>query len=286
MPQNPCVIATKAISGEVHIFDYTKHPSFPGTDPKVNPDLRLTGQTKEGYGLSWSPIDQGYLLSASLDCSIALWDINAGNSMHRVLEPLRLYSNQHAPGVEDVAWSPSESGIFASVGDDGALVFWDRRPADSVVAIVPEAHKSDINCVTFNPHDSNFVATGSVDCRVHIWDRRKLSSPVHSLIHHQADVIQIAWSPHYPKIVASASSDRRVAIWDLDRVNMMQSAEDAEDGPPELLFLHGGHCNRVPDLAWNPHRPWMMASVAEDNILQIWQMASEILEDSEQGDEE
>src|SRR5436309_1062801 len=71
MPQNPCVIATKAISGEVHVFDYTKHPSFPGTDPKVNPDLRLTGQTKEGYGLSWNLIDQGILLSASLDCSIA-----------------------------------------------------------------------------------------------------------------------------------------------------------------------------------------------------------------------
>jgi hypothetical protein len=31
------------------------------------------------------------------------------------------------------------------------------------------------------------------------------------------------------------SSDRRLHIWDLSRVGEEQSAEDAEDGPPELL---------------------------------------------------
>ena len=31
MPQNPCVIATKAPTADVLIFDYTKHPSKPGT---------------------------------------------------------------------------------------------------------------------------------------------------------------------------------------------------------------------------------------------------------------
>ena len=48
MPQNPCVIATKTVSGEVHIFDYTRHPLNP-TDNKVSPQLRLQGHTKEGY---------------------------------------------------------------------------------------------------------------------------------------------------------------------------------------------------------------------------------------------
>lgn len=30
------------------------------------------------------------------------------------------------------------------------------------------------------------------------------------------------------------------------------------------------------DFAWNPNESWLMASVAEDNILQIWQMAENI----------
>jgi hypothetical protein len=48
MPQNPCVIATKTVGGEVHIFDYTRHPSNP-TNSLVSPQLRLQGHTKEGY---------------------------------------------------------------------------------------------------------------------------------------------------------------------------------------------------------------------------------------------
>ena len=43
-------------------------------------------------------------------------------------------------------------------------------------------------------------------------------------------------------------------------------------GPPELLFVHGGHTAKVSDFSWNLTQPWVVASVAEDNILQIWQM--------------
>ena len=50
---------------------------------------------------------------------------------------------------------------------------------------------------------------------------------------------------------------------------LLQSAEDAEDGPPELLFVHGGHTSKVSDFAWNPSDDWVVASVAEDNILQV-----------------
>ena len=47
MPQKFNVIATKTVSGEVHIFDYTQHPTKPENDI-VRPQLRLTGHTKEG----------------------------------------------------------------------------------------------------------------------------------------------------------------------------------------------------------------------------------------------
>ena len=49
----------------------------------------------------------------------------------------------------------------------------------------------------------------------------------------------------------------------------MQAPEDAEDGPPELLFIHGGHTSKVSDFAWNSLDDWVLASVAEDNILQV-----------------
>jgi len=71
---------------------------------------------------------------------------------------------------------------------------------------------------------------------------------------------------------------------------MEQSEEDAEDGPPELLFLHGGHTSKVSDFSFNPNNDWTLASVSEDNVLQVWNMAEEIYadegDDSDDEDEE
>ena len=65
-----------------------------------------------------------------------------------------------------------------------------------------------------------------------------------------------------------------------------QSPEDAEDGPPELLFIHGGHTSKVSDFGWNPNEPWIIASVADDNVLQVWSPAENIVVEEEGGDEE
>lgn len=68
------------------------------------------------------------------------------------------------------------------------------------------------------------------------------------------------------------------------RIGDEQTPEDAEDGPPEILFVHGGHTSKVSDFSWNANDDWVMASVAEDNILQIWQMAENIYHDEEEGE--
>jgi histone-binding protein RBBP4 len=66
---------------------------------------------------------------------------------------------------------------------------------------------------------------------------------------------------------------------------MEQSEEDAEDGPPELLFLHGGHTSKVSDFSWNVKDEWAIASVSEDNVLQVWNMAEEIYAEDDEDEE-
>ena len=78
MPQCMNIIATKTISGEVHIFDYFKHPSKPLND-EVKPDLKLLGHKREGFGLAWNPVRPGLLLSGSDDNLVCIWDVNAPN---------------------------------------------------------------------------------------------------------------------------------------------------------------------------------------------------------------
>jgi histone-binding protein RBBP4 len=105
----------------------------------------------------------------------------------------------------------------------------------------------------------------------------------------------LSWSPHNPTIFASASSDRRINIWDLSQIGVEQTPDDQEDGPPELMFVHGGmytipdtmqpsllfftnapilgHTARPTDFCWAPGEGenWTASSVSEDNVVMVWQ---------------
>jgi len=115
-------VAREQVSPDVYVFDYTKHASKP-SDNFCNPQLRLKGHTKEGYGLSWSHLRNGYLLSTSDDGSICMWDINANNAESGVLNALQKFMG-HSSVVEDAAWHSQHENIFASVGDDQQLLLY------------------------------------------------------------------------------------------------------------------------------------------------------------------
>ena len=51
-------------------------------------------------------------------------------------------------------------------------------------------------------------------------------------------------------------------------------------------FIHGGHTDRVGDLCWNGNDDWVIASVSENNALQVWQMAENIYCQDDDDDEE
>lgn len=106
------------------------------------------------------------------------------------------------------------------------------------------------------------------------------------LISHGDQVFKVEWSPFNESILGSCSADRRVGLWDLSRIGKEQSAEDAEDGPPELLFLHGGHTSKVSDFSWNSKDTWSIASVSEDNVLQVWNPAEEIYAEDDDDDDD
>jgi len=285
MPQNPYLIATKSPSSDVYVFDWSKHSSKPASDGSFNPDLVLKGHLKEGYGLAWSPHEQGLLLSGSDDSLICAWDITQGTKTSHIITAQETYTG-HTNVVEDVAFHNHHSQIFGSVGDDCKLMIWDMRENRSEKAKhTVDAHAKEINCLAFNPFSEFLLATGSADKTVALWDLRSLKTKLHSFEAHTEEVYQVEWSPFNETILASASLDRRVNFWDLSKIGEEQSPEDAEDGPPELLFIHGGHTAKVADFGWNANDAWVMASVAEDNIIQVWQVAENIYADVEEGEE-
>ncbi|GAA0173884.1 hypothetical protein LIER_27394 [Lithospermum erythrorhizon] len=278
MPQNPFIIATKSSTSDVNVFDYSKHPSKPPLSGICYPELILKGHTAEGYGVSWSLLKNGHLLSGSDDGNICLWDINA-TPQNKDLDALQIYTIDEGV-VDDVAWHPRHEYLFGSVGDDKFLHMWDIRdpsvtkPIQSVVA-----HEGEVQCLDFNPFNEWIVATGSSDKTVKLFDLRKFTNAVHTLQFHKDDVFKVGWSPKNETILASSCHGRQLLVWDVSRIGGTLPPEEAEEGPPELLFIHGGHTSKISDFSWNPCEDWVMASVASDNILQIWQMADHIYQD-------
>ncbi|GAA5976653.1 hypothetical protein JCM11641_005652 [Rhodosporidiobolus odoratus] len=276
MPQNPDLIATKTVTGDVYVFDRTKHPSQPIGDV-CKPDITLRGHSKEGYGLDWNPLSgkQGHVLSASDDTTVCHWDVRGYTKGNSVLDPVTVYKG-HTSVVEDVAWHNYDENVFASVGDDRQLLLWDTRGQGGTGHIKPtarvQAHEAEVNCVAFAPHNENILITGSADKTVALWDLRNLKLKLHTFESHTEEVLSLSWSPTNSTIFASASGDRRINLWDVSKIGLEQTPEDAEDGPPELMFVHGGHTSRPTDLGWCPSEgeEFTMASVAEDNVLQVW----------------
>lgn len=269
MPQKTNIVATKTILGEVHIFDYHKHPMVPEND-EVKPEMKLTGHTKEGYGLSWNPNLEGVLLSGSDDTNILIWDLNKKSSVGSQFDKF----SEHESVVEDVAWNRQDQFIFGSVGDDKKLKVWDTRQSKSVSSV--DAHTEEAICLDFSYYNPNMILTGSCDKTVAMWDRRKPESALHLFKQHSEEVNCVKYHPHHENLFASASTDRRAIVWDVSMIGSEQSEEEKKDGPPEMMFMHGGHTAKITDLSWNPNERNTIASVAEDNIVQVWQIAKEI----------
>ena len=290
MPQNHFMVATRGPAAEVFVFDRSKCPSKPEPGAVFSPQIVCCGHTQEGYGLAWSKLKEGYLLSGSEDATVCLWDVNAaktGSGNGRQVQPLSIFKG-HTATVEDIDWHAKDANLIGSVSDDRSVRLWDIRNGASKGHdhIIENAHAGDINGISFNPVMEMTFATASADNTVAIWDMRNLKQRVHTLEGHTDEVYVVDWAPFNESILGSCSADRRVAIWDLSRTGQEQSEEDAEDGPPELLFLHGGHTSKVSDFSWNEQHPWVVASVSEDNVLQVWQCAEEIYAGEDDDDEE
>lgn len=273
MPQNSNVVATINGEGEVDLFNLSQGDSFG----------RYTPHTENGYGLSWNPFKEGYLLTSSDDSSIVVADINNLTNDDEYI----LKSNFHEDIVNDVKWHAFDSNLFGSVSDDLKVFIYDLRTRTVPVSSFHSEGSKGVNSLTFSPFSKNLLAIGNANSNVTLLDLRRMSSstsnqgpgPLHTMMGHGDAITSLEFSPHNDGIIASGSQDRRVIIWDLSKIGEEQVQEDAEDGCPEILMMHAGHTGSVSDISWCPFMDWTLASVADDNIVHLWELSKSIVLD-------
>lgn len=272
MPGKQFVIATKSVSGEVLVFDYSKHESFP-TNNECKPQMRLIGQDLEGYALEWSPHKSGHILVGSRDVNISLWDIEGVPFSGSSVSPISTFEG-HTSEVCDVSWHSYFKELFFSCGHDGTVRLWDTRNEKNPCKTIKKSDQV-LNTTCANPLNPFLFAVSGEDKIVSVLDLRNTKDDLYTLHGHTDEVYRVLWCPTNVGVLASCSADRRVILWNLSRYDT-----NAPESKSSMMFVHAGHTAPVLDFSWNDEgEDWVIASVSDDGILQIWKMSDECLED-------
>lgn len=137
---------------------------------------------------------------------------------------------QHAGGVTQVQWSAGAPGVLAASGQDGFVSVWDVSLATGAEAPLPTTGAA--------------AADGAAGAGAAV------VSPA-ALVGRRA---RKAVTPRRLGGGGGGGEQQRL------RQHLRALGGGAEGAPRGLLFLHAGHSS-VEGVAWNPDRPWMVASV-------------------------
>lgn len=266
MPQDSNIVGSINGSGEVDLYHLDSDD--------VGSYTHFSPHSDNGYGLSWNPINKGLLLTAADDKLVCISDTNKDNK-------LLFKKGDLTDIVNDAKWHHFNGNLFASVSEDQYTYIYDTR-ANSVASKFYSKESSGINSLTFSPFSQNLLAIGNSNSSINLLDLRNLNSKgtsglLHTLMGHTEGITCMEFSPHNDGILATGGLDRRLILWDLFKIGEEQQQEDAEDGCPELFMIHAGHTAGVTDLSWCPFKEWTIGSVADDNIVHLWEVSKGLL---------
>jgi WD40 repeat protein len=195
--------------------------------------------------------DDTALASASEDGSIQLrtWNGETWNSSPKLLA-------KPGKSIESVAFSPTDSTMLASAGDDGLITFWDISSGKQIGTTPKQGRK--VNTLAFSP-DGKTLASGSDDGTIVLWNVAKREPLGPPLAGHTNEVFTVAFSPD-GKTLASGAKDTTVILWDV------------VTGKPLDLPFHE-HTGTVWAVAFSPDGK-TLASCSYDKSIILWDVAA------------
>ncbi|KAK1436845.1 hypothetical protein QVD17_02629 [Tagetes erecta] len=147
---------------------------------------------------------QSYLLSASDDKDIKLWDWENGWKCTKTFQG-------HEHYVMQLALNPRDTNVFASASLDRTIKFWDLGCSDPRSSI--NVHAEGLNAVNFYEDDGKlYILTGSDDHTTKIWDYESMIC-VKTLEGHTHNVTSFQCVNLDTSFIITGSEDQTVRVW-------------------------------------------------------------------------
>ncbi len=141
-------------------------------------------------------------VTASLDQTARVWDVDTGKSIHTL--------KGHKGQVYSARFSKDGKKIITGSSDDTARI-WSVKTGKEIIKLV--GHQNDVLNAFFFANDSK-IATASWDGTARIWDANT-GKEIESFCHKAQAVFWVDVSPNGKRLV-TASADKTAKLWDLE----------------------------------------------------------------------
>ncbi|XP_061582153.1 WD repeat-containing protein 34 [Cololabis saira] len=290
-PELPALTAGGLYNGEVLVWD---------TRRNQDPVLAQTGMSADGhrepvYHVSWLPLQKDGefgVLSAGSGGRVLLWTLDSDRGQlvldaafalvqQQIPQSLRTRGGGSSVGVTSLAVSPWDPDTFL-LGSEGGLLlrcsFSSQTPAavpSEGLSVAPRApavfsfkpRSGPVYSVHCSPFHRNLVVSAGTDGLAHVHSLLQ-AEPLLSLRVSDSYVFQVQWSPTRPLVFAAATGQGEVQIFDLGSRSLKPAASIQEEGAAGLASC----------LAFNRHRPHLLAVGKTDGTVGVWQLSSDLTE--------
>ncbi|KAI9730659.1 MAG: SEA (Seh1-associated) complex subunit [Cirrosporium novae-zelandiae] len=220
-------IATAAANGHIIVYDLTRAGVA---------SAHFHEHSRPVHKLAFNPHEGAYLLSASQDGTVKLWDLRNRASDHGVMtcRSKNTYMG-NSECIRDVKWSPEDGVEFAFCTDTGSVQKWDTRKCNAPLLKI-NAHEKPCLSIDWH-HDGKHLLSAGGDKHVKVWnfsssDRR----------------MKPTWDLHTPQIVTNARW--RPLLWS----NEQQDSQNP--GSWQSTFIATSYDHKDPRIhVWDFKRP-------------------------------
>lgn len=285
--QSPKIIMATWCSDDhsVYVWDMTDHCKALDAPPvnklSAQPQAAvLRNHPTEGYGMAWSPLTMGRLLTGDCNKYIYLTEPSGHAGAVSLTQDTTPFHG-HTASVEDLQWSWTDENMFASCSVDGTVKIWDARQKRHAARTFI-ASDVDVNVISWSRKVPYVLASGSDDGSFSVWDLRSVRElpdgqckMIGKYKWHTDQITSIEFDPNDDSVIAVSGADDQLTIWDLSvepdkeeekRAQLaMHGDENVADFPDQMLFVHQGQ-KEIKELHWHPQIPDMLMSTAHDSM--------------------